>query len=83
MPRRLCIGTESVDNPFDGAVGITQQAIARDDVFTYTVRFRDAGIYWYHPHHREDIQQDLGLYGNMLVRSYVRSITGQRIAKRR
>jgi FtsP/CotA-like multicopper oxidase with cupredoxin domain len=32
------------------------------------VRFPDAGIYWYHPHVREDIQQDLGLYGNMLVR---------------
>ena len=28
-----------------------------------------AGIYWYHPHVREDIQQELGLYGNLLVRS--------------
>ena len=37
--------------------------------FTYRLRFPDAGIYWYHPHVREDIQQDLGLYGNMLVRS--------------
>ena len=34
---------------------------------TYRVHFRDAGIYWYHPHVREDIQQDLGLYGNILV----------------
>jgi suppressor of ftsI len=33
------------------------------------VHFPDAGIYWYHPHHREDIQQDLGLYGNLMVRS--------------
>jgi suppressor of ftsI len=32
------------------------------------VHFPDAGIYWYHPHVREDIQQDLGLYGNILVR---------------
>jgi FtsP/CotA-like multicopper oxidase with cupredoxin domain len=32
------------------------------------VHFPDAGIYWYHPHVREDVQQDLGLYGNMLVR---------------
>jgi FtsP/CotA-like multicopper oxidase with cupredoxin domain len=32
------------------------------------VHFPDAGIYWYHPHVREDTQQDLGLYGNMLVR---------------
>jgi FtsP/CotA-like multicopper oxidase with cupredoxin domain len=37
--------------------------------FTYRVRFPDAGIYWYHPHVREDIQQDLGLYGNLLVSS--------------
>jgi FtsP/CotA-like multicopper oxidase with cupredoxin domain len=37
--------------------------------FEYRVHFRDAGIYWYHPHHREDVLQDLGLYGNLLVRS--------------
>ncbi len=37
--------------------------------FTYRLRFPDAGIYWYHPHVREDIQQELGLYGNLLVRS--------------
>ena len=28
-----------------------------------------AGIYWYHPHHREDVQQELGLYGNLVVES--------------
>ena len=39
------------------------------DTFRYRIFFRDAGIYWYHPHHREDIQQELGLYGNMLVES--------------
>jgi FtsP/CotA-like multicopper oxidase with cupredoxin domain len=38
-------------------------------MFTYHLRFPDAGIYWYHPHVREDIQQELGLYGNMLVRA--------------
>jgi FtsP/CotA-like multicopper oxidase with cupredoxin domain len=37
--------------------------------FDYTIHFPDAGIYWYHPHHREDVLQDLGLYGNLLVRS--------------
>ena len=35
--------------------------------FRYEIFFRDSGIYWYHPHVREDIQQDLGLYGNLLV----------------
>ena len=49
--------------------GVTQDAVAPGAAFTYVVRFPDAGIYWYHPHVREDIQQDLGLYGNMLVRA--------------
>ncbi len=58
-----------LDNRFDGAVGITQTAVAPAASFTYVVHFPDAGIYWYHPHVREDIQQGAGLYGNMLVRS--------------
>jgi suppressor of ftsI len=57
-----------LDNRFDGTVGVTQDAVVPGGTFTYTVRFPDAGLYWYHPHVREDIQQDLGLYGNMLVR---------------
>ncbi|MFW6010801.1 MAG: multicopper oxidase family protein, partial [Gemmatimonadota bacterium] len=35
--------------------------------FLYRIRFPDAGVYWYHPHHREDLLQDLGLFGNILV----------------
>jgi FtsP/CotA-like multicopper oxidase with cupredoxin domain len=58
-----------LDNPFDGAVGLTQPGIDSGKSFTYTVRFPDAGIYWYHPHAREDLQQGLGLYGNIVVRS--------------
>ncbi len=50
-----------LENAFDGVDGVS-------DAFTYTLRFPDAGIYWYHPHIREDIQQALGLYGNILVR---------------
>jgi len=57
-----------LDNQFDGAVGLTQQGVAPGDSFVYTLRFPDAGIYWYHPHVREDVQQALGLYGNVLVR---------------
>jgi FtsP/CotA-like multicopper oxidase with cupredoxin domain len=56
-----------LDNPSDGAVGVTQQAVAPGGDFTYTVRFPDAGIYWYHPHVREDVEQPMGLYGNLLV----------------
>lgn len=57
-----------LDSASDGAVGISQRAVAPGDSFTYRVRFRDAGIYWYHSHEREDIQQPLGLYGNIIVR---------------
>ena len=58
-----------LDNRYDGVPHVTQDPVPPGGSFTYVVRFPDAGIYWYHPHHREDIQQDLGLYGNLLVRS--------------
>jgi len=56
-----------LDNANDGVPDVTQEAIKPDGTFTYTVAFPDEGIYWYHPHVREDIQQDMGLYGNLLV----------------
>ncbi len=56
-----------LDNASDGVPGVTQDEVPPGGDFTYTVRFPDAGIYWYHPHVREDIEQAMGLYGNMLV----------------
>ncbi len=58
-----------LENEYDGVPGVTQDPVQPGETFYYKIHFKDAGIYWYHPHHREDIQQDLGLYGNMLVRS--------------
>ena len=58
-----------LDSGSDGVPGLSQQAVPPGGVFIYHLRFPDAGIYWYHPHVREDIQQELGLYGNMLVRA--------------
>ncbi len=58
-----------LDNKYDGVPDVTQPAVPPGGTFDYRVHFRDAGIYWYHPHVREDIQQDLGLYGNILVAS--------------
>ena len=55
------------DNKDDGVPDVTQPPVKTGETYTYTVAFPDAGIYWYHPHIREDIQQDLGLAGNMLV----------------
>jgi FtsP/CotA-like multicopper oxidase with cupredoxin domain len=58
-----------LDNRFDGVPDLTQAPVPPGGRFTYRVRFPDAGIYWYHPHVREDVQQELGLYGNLLIRS--------------
>lgn len=56
-----------LDYRFDGVPGLTQPPVLTGESFTYQLKFPDTGIYWYHPHMREDIQQDLGLYGNVLV----------------
>lgn len=58
-----------VDNRSDGVPGVTQEEVPVGGRFVYRVHFPDAGIYWYHPHVREDIQQALGLFGNILVDS--------------
>ncbi len=58
-----------LDNRFDGVPHVTQDPVPPGGTFDYEVTFPDAGIYWYHPHHREDVLQGLGLYGNLLVRS--------------
>ncbi|HSM07322.1 MAG TPA: multicopper oxidase family protein, partial [Longimicrobiales bacterium] len=57
-----------LDNRFDGIPFVTQDPVQPGETFVYQVHFPDPGLYWYHPHMREDIQQDGGLYGNMMVR---------------
>ncbi len=56
-----------LDARFDGVPGLSQPAVEPGQSFTYQLVFPDGGIFWYHPHVREDIQQDLGLYGNIFV----------------
>lgn len=56
-----------LDNRFDGVPGVTQDPVLPGESFRYQIHFPDPGIYWYHPHHREDVTQELGLAGNMLV----------------
>lgn len=55
-----------LDNASDGT-HLVQMPIPPGGEFTYSLSFPDAGMYWYHPHVREDLAQDLGLYGNYLV----------------
>jgi FtsP/CotA-like multicopper oxidase with cupredoxin domain len=56
-----------LENRYDGVPHETQAPIPVGGEFTYRVQFPDAGLYWYHPHIREDYTQELGLYGNILV----------------
>lgn len=56
-----------VENKNDGVPEHTQEEIKAGQTYTYHLTFPDDGIYWYHPHIREDLQQELGMYGAILV----------------
>src|SRR5262252_4675142 len=56
-----------LENKYDGVPHETQTPIPIGGEFTYRIRFPDPGLYWYHPHIREDYTQEMGLYGNILV----------------
>ncbi|MBP2649003.1 MAG: Multicopper oxidase type 3, partial [Gemmatimonadetes bacterium] len=56
-----------LDNRYDGVPDAAHPPVAPGETFAYQLRFPDEGLFWYHPHVREDIQQDLGLYGNIFV----------------
>jgi suppressor of ftsI len=55
------------DIHFDGVPGVSQPAVQPGETFVYELTFKDEGVFWYHPHLREDRQQDLGLYGMIIV----------------
>jgi suppressor of ftsI len=56
-----------LENAEDGVPGLTQPLVQPGETFRYRLHLPDAGLFWYHPHHREDIQQGLGLFGNIIV----------------
>jgi FtsP/CotA-like multicopper oxidase with cupredoxin domain len=55
-----------LDNRFDGTHH-TQDPIEVGAEFGYRVSFPDPGVYWYHPHIRQDYGQEMGLYGTIIV----------------
>jgi FtsP/CotA-like multicopper oxidase with cupredoxin domain len=57
-----------LENRYDGTHE-TQAPIPIGGTFSYRIQFPDPGVYWYHPHIREDYGQEMGLYGNILVDS--------------
>jgi FtsP/CotA-like multicopper oxidase with cupredoxin domain len=55
-----------LDNRSDGTHE-TQAPIPPGGRYSCRVAFPDPGVYWYHPHIREDYGQEMGLYGNVIV----------------
>ncbi len=67
-------------NAYDGVPGLTQPAVPPGGEFVYRVHAPDPGLFWYHPHHRQDVTQDLGLAGNIIVGRQADGRTGSRDA---
>jgi FtsP/CotA-like multicopper oxidase with cupredoxin domain len=55
-----------LENRYDGTHE-TQPLIPVGGSYTARVSFPDPGVYWFHPHVREDYGQELGLYANVIV----------------
>ncbi|NUP11819.1 MAG: multicopper oxidase family protein [Polyangiaceae bacterium] len=51
----------------DGTLAM-QDPVLPGDGFEYEFTLKDAGLYWFHPHIRGDLQVQRGLYGTILVR---------------
>ena len=56
-----------LENRYDGVPHETQEPIPIGGSYTHHLTFPDAGLFWYHPHIREDYAQEMGLYGNVIV----------------
>ena len=55
-----------LENRYDGTHE-TQTPMGVGEGYTARVAFPDPGVYWYHPHVREDYGQEMGLYANVIV----------------
>jgi FtsP/CotA-like multicopper oxidase with cupredoxin domain len=66
MPTLLHSHGVRMENQYDGSQSV-QSEIPAGGSFEYVLKLSDPGVYWYHPHVREDKQQVMGLYGNFVV----------------
>ncbi|MBV9681470.1 MAG: multicopper oxidase family protein [Solirubrobacterales bacterium] len=55
-----------LENRYDGTHE-TQRPMGHGERYSARVSFPDPGVYWYHPHIREDYGQEMGLHGNVIV----------------
>lgn len=58
-----------VPNAMDG-VALMENAILARSSFRYEFTLKDAGLFWFHPHVRADLQVRRGLYGLLRVRGH-------------
>jgi len=70
------------NSKFDGlpdTMGGEQKEMKPGETFEYKLNFPDTGVFWYHPHVREDYTQEMGLYGNFSVseKNYWNKVDGE------
>lgn len=65
LPTTLHSHGVRLESAYDG--GLTAGAVPDGKTFDYTLSFPDAGLFWYHPHVRQDYAVEMGLYGNIVV----------------
>ena len=56
-----------VPNGEDGVAGVTQDAVAPGQSFTYRILAKDVGTYWYHAHQVSSEAVSRGLFGAFVV----------------
>ena len=56
-----------IANAMDGVPHLTQKPIPPGGRFTYEFVPPDAGTYWYHPHHRSNVQVGRGLFAPLII----------------
>lgn len=57
----------NVPNAEDGVAGVTQNAVADGERYTYRFRVEQVGTFWYHSHQTSSVQVDGGLFGAFVV----------------
>ena len=67
ISRRRCTGTACASTTAPTARTRRRRRFPIGGRYSCTVAFPDPGLYWYHPHIREDYGQEMGLYGNVIV----------------
>ena len=57
----------NVPNAEDGVAGVTQNAVADGERYTYRFRVEQVGTFWYHSHQASAVQVDAGLFGAFVL----------------